>query len=111
MVKREVHGNRRDVEMRQGTLLQKFPDIRIQTEKEMASLTLKGGLGSVPVTFIGLSSPSGYELKIDGVILDQSVHGKDFWQTNFDSVTSTWSRTYNLPISDQESHLIELSHF
>jgi hypothetical protein len=31
------------------------------------------------------------------VPLDLSVHGNDFWQTDYDVVAKTWSLTYNLP--------------
>jgi hypothetical protein len=29
--------------------------------------------------------------------LDQSVHGNDFWQTDFDPVRKRWQITYNIP--------------
>jgi len=40
---------------------------------------------------------------------NQSVHGNDFWQTDFDVATQSWSLTYNLPITDNKSHTIQLT--
>jgi hypothetical protein len=46
---------------------------------------------------------------VNGVPLNQAIHGSDFWQTDYDTETRTWSRTYNLPPSDQKSDCISLS--
>ena len=64
---------------------------------EVREFTFAGGLGYVPVTFEGLDSANGYRLEVDGVELDQSVHGNDFWQSDFNPSSGKWSRTYNLP--------------
>ena len=48
-------------------------------------------------------------LTTDREPLDQNIHGNDFWQTDYDPTTSTWSRTYNLPRSRQEAALIEFA--
>ncbi len=98
MVHREAVGNDRKVVMEVGTLDRVFPDIRVQTKEDEARFQVTGGLGYVPLTFTGLRSPKGYELRIDDVPLDQAVHGSDFWQTDYDPKTQTWSRTYNVPI-------------
>lgn len=101
MIHREAVGNVRQVDLRKGTLLRSYPDIEIGTTRDRASFSLTGGIGFIPVTFRGLSSPDGYELRVDGIVFDQKVHGKDFWQTDYDSVTRTWSRTYNLPSTEK----------
>ena len=59
--------------------------------------------------FNGLTSPRDHQLLFDGQLVDQSVHGNDFWQTDFDAATQSWSLTYNLPITDNESHTIQLT--
>jgi hypothetical protein len=70
-------------------------------------LEIRGGVGYVPVRFEGLKSIAGYKLfektseKL--VPLDQSVHGNDFWQTDFDSASQTYSLTYNLPLDGKSS--------
>ena len=63
----------------------------------------------VPVTITGLRSPSGYTLSVDGRPVNQSVHGNDYWQTDFDSSTRSWSRTYNVPLTGKGTHRIQLS--
>lgn len=101
MVEREAVGNDRKVECKVGNLERRFPDMRVQTKGDQAELTLEKGLGFVPVTFVGLSSFDGFELFVDGKKFDQAVHGSDFWQADFDVKTETWSRTYNLPLSQK----------
>jgi hypothetical protein len=63
-------------------------------------VAITGGLGYVPVTFTGLKSYRDAGLwRDDGDgRVDQSVHGQDFWQADFDATTRTWSLTYNLPL-------------
>lgn len=52
----------------------------------------------MPLTFTNLTQGRGYRLLIDGEVVDQEVHGKDFWQTDYDSLTRRWSQTFNVPI-------------
>jgi len=58
--------------------------------------------------FKGLTSPRGHQLLFDGQPVNQSVHGNDFWRTDFDAATQNWSLTCNLPITDNESHTTQL---
>ena len=66
------------------------------------AVTIKGGVGYVPIRFEGLDSAHGYELyqRINGQDqkLDQGVHGNDFWQTDYDAQSKTYKITYNLPL-------------
>ena len=107
MIHREVVGNDRKVDLKVGQLVSVFPDIRVACVADKASYQLKGGLGYLPVTFINLSQHGGYVLKVDGEPVDQAVHGKDFWQTDYDPVSQTWSQVYNLPRGTGENVLIE----
>ncbi len=102
MIHREAVGNDRHVEVTTGTLEGLYPAIAIRTLNDTAELTLRGGLGFVPVTLAGLTSPRGHTLHLNGRPLDQSVHGNDFWQTDYDPQQRRWSRTYNLPIGDAD---------
>ncbi len=108
MIHREVVGNDYTVTMKAGTLERLHPDVRVRTEKDTATFDLTGGIGCVPVTFTGLASPRNSTLTVDGAPCNQSVHGNDFWQTDYDPVTRTWSRTYNLPPGDKKIHCIGL---
>ncbi|MEJ6560700.1 MAG: hypothetical protein QNL77_04690 [Akkermansiaceae bacterium] len=106
MVHRETAGNARQIEVTQGTLVRKFPDIRIQTENNAATFTLTNGLGYVPLTFTGLKSHRGGTLTVNGQKIDQSIHGNDFWQSDFDPTTQTYSQTFNLPLPEGNTHTI-----
>ncbi len=109
MIQREAQGNERDVQVQRGTLEHVHPDIRVRAERDGADFTLRGGLGQVPVTLTGLSRPAGFVLQVDGVPLDQSVHGRDFWQTDFDPATRTWSQTYNVPVGGTAARMLHFS--
>jgi hypothetical protein len=104
MIQREAIGNDRQVEIKTGKLLGTHPALLISTDHDAAELTLKGGLGHVPITFTGLTSPRGHSLHHNGQPLNQSIHGSDFWQTDYDAKTQTWSHTYNVPIQDALPH-------
>ena len=84
-----------------GKITQTYPTV-IQAEKggEAAQITIKGGLGYVPITFTGLTSYSGYSLmkKTDDgwEKVDQSVHGNDYWQVWYDSEKGNYEWTYNV---------------
>ena len=62
----------------------------------------------MPVTVTGLMSHGGYTLTVDGKPVDQAVHGSDFWQSDYDSATGSWSRTWNLPLNGPAAHRVEL---
>lgn len=103
MVHREAVGNSRRVEVTRGVLEWSYPDVRIRVDDDVAEFTLHGGVGYVPLTFAGLSSHHVAELRINGEPLDQSVHGGDFWQTDYDPATQTWSQTFTVA-SDGAMH-------
>jgi hypothetical protein len=104
MIHREATSNDRRVEVTTGTLEGRYPAVRIQTATDHAELTIADGLGYVPVTFAGLTSHAGYTLLLDGQPVDQSVHGNDFWQTDYDPTQRRWEITYNVPLDDDRPH-------
>jgi hypothetical protein len=81
------------VEIQTGTLERLYPAVRIRAADDRAESTSTGGLGYVPITFTGLASPLGHALYLDGQRLDQSVHGNDFWQTDYDPAAQRWEMT------------------
>jgi hypothetical protein len=110
LIAREALGNDRKVEVVTGRLQRLHPDIRIEAVDNAAEFHLSGGVGFVPVTFSGLGSHAGWNLSIDGKAFDQGVHGSDYWQTDHDPESRTWSLTFNLPAEDgNEPRLIRLS--
>ena len=70
--------------------------------RSSVTVDIKGGVGFVPIRFEGLPIADGYRLyeEVSGKLipLDQSVHGNDFWQTDYNATTKTYNRTYNLPL-------------
>ncbi len=115
MLLREATGNTLTVETVRGRVVKSWPLVIAVDGKDNAEVVLKGGLGFVPITFGGLSSYRGYELwQDDGQgprRVDQAIHGRDFWQTDFDPSSRTWSLSYNVPIDtndDQRGQQVRL---
>jgi len=106
MIQREALGNERRIEMKHGMLQHTWPAITISSEKDQVEFTLTNGLGYVPMTFTGLSLSTGYALFIDDQPLNQSIHGNDFWQTDYDAESKTWSQTFNVPMDDAKPHVV-----
>ena len=106
LVHREAVGGTRQVTVRQGRLERLHPDVRVAAEEGRAAFTVRGGLGHVPITVSGLPTHRGGPLLVDGVPCDQSVHGNDFWQADFDPDSGTWSRTVTMPLKEGIDHEI-----
>ena len=108
-VRREAAGNALKCDAKHGSVLNPYP-LKIAVDaKQTAEITIKGGLGYVPVTFTGLTSASGYALSVDGQRVDQSVHGNDFWQTDYDSTTQRWQQTYNIALPAGQPHTLRFA--
>ena len=98
---REAKGNDLRIEVAGGRLVQDLP-IVIRAERSEVAVTIRGGVGYVPIRFENLPSAGGHVL-YEGVggkerRLDQLVHGNDFWQTDYDAGSGTWGMTFNLPL-------------
>ena len=98
MIHREAVGNDHRIEMKHGTLVRTHPAITVVTADGLAEFTIVGGLGYVPVTFTCLRTPSGHALHMDDQLVNQAIHGNDFWQADYDAATKQWSQTYNVPL-------------
>jgi len=100
---REAVGNNLKVSVTGGKVLNNYP-VAIQTDKPEVTVMIKGGVGVVPISFEGLKSTAGYSLYqlVNGkrIKLDQSVHGNDFWQTDYDALADSYKITYNVPLDD-----------
>ena len=98
---REAAGNDLKVAVQGGKLLKNYPVI-VHAEAKRMEVSIKGGVGYVPLRFEGLDSATGYSLfqMKDGKEnkLDQSVHGNDFWQSDYDASSQSYKLTYNLPL-------------
>ena len=102
MIHREAVGNDLAVQVSRGRLERVRPT-RIRAAGDRAEFTITGGLGYVPITISNLSDYRVGVLEIregDGAWrqVDQSVHGRDYWQADYIAATRTWELTYNIPL-------------
>lgn len=74
--------------------------LTVNTSGNHAQVAITGGLGYVPVVFKGLTDITDPKLwKQQGCtweLVDQSVHGKDFWQADYDTETGLFDLIYNV---------------
>jgi hypothetical protein len=107
---REAVGNNLSVTVQTGTLVHLFP-AQIQVTNNQAAFTVTGGLGAVPFTFSGLSDyrQPVLEENVGGVWtpLDQSVHGNDFWQCDYDAEAGAWAITFTVKLDGTNYQSVE----
>jgi hypothetical protein len=108
LVQREAAGHDLQPEARRGSVLQPYPLRVAVDDHQAAEVRLRGGSGYLPVTFIGLIAPDGYVLFVDDQPLKQSVHGNDFWQTDYDAAAQRWRQTFNIALSTNQAHTVRL---
>ena len=102
---REARQNNLQVQVSGGKLIRSYP-VLVEAGASEVTVDIQGGAGAVPISFRGLASATGHQLfqVVDGKRekFDQSVHGNDFWQTDFDPSTKTYKLTFNLPLDSLE---------
>lgn len=110
---REAIGNNLKISVDGGALVHNYPII-IQADQEEVTVDIEGGVGFVPIRFEGLKQAKGYALYqvVDGkeVKFDQSVHGNDFWQADYDVKTNSFKITFNLPLDGLKKSKWTLRH-
>ncbi len=96
---REVVGNKIIAESPTNTINTTYP-LTVETAGNTGLVKITGGRGYIPVVFSGLTNITDPKLwkAQDSCweLVDQSVHGKDFWQTNFDVESRTFDIVYNV---------------
>ena len=102
MILREARGNDLKVDVSRGRLVRMRPT-RIAADGDRAEFSIAGGLGYVPITISGLGGYRGPVLEMrqgEGPWrrVDQSDHGRDFWQTDYDAAGGAWDVTYSVPL-------------
>ena len=94
------------VSVSKGGLKSELP-LKIEAEGDEAGFIITGGFGYIPVTITGLDAFSGYVLEYkDGeewIKLEQSVHGNDYWQCYYDSISGRYELSYNIPAPGEEN--------
>jgi len=101
MIRREAVGNDLGVSVSVGTLERSRPT-KIRAKNDRAEFTIAGGLGALPVTVTGLTRYRRGKLEMRSAstqwkTVDQAVHGRDFWQTDYDEGSGTWEITHSVP--------------
>lgn len=99
---RQAIGNNLKVTAARGQVRRTYPILVAADKEGRAEIEVTGGLGYVPICFTGLPRHDGYGLwRRAGAELKeirQDVRGNDFWQSDYDPETRTWSRTYNVSL-------------
>ena len=102
---REAIGNDLAVKITGGRTVQNYPLV-IHVEKPEVTVSIKGGIGAVPMRFEGLNSSVALRLYriVNGepILFDKAVHGNDFWQTDYNPDQNTWSITYNIKLAPEK---------
>ncbi|MCP4262374.1 MAG: hypothetical protein GY774_33465 [Planctomycetes bacterium] len=102
---REAIGNDLEVKVTGGRMMRNYPLV-IHVEKPEVTVSIKGGIGAVPIRFEGLKSSVGLRLYriVNGepMPFEQAVHGNDFWQTDYNPAQDTWSITYNIKLASEK---------
>ncbi|MDO6803065.1 T9SS type A sorting domain-containing protein [Wenyingzhuangia sp. 1_MG-2023] len=96
---RESLGNKITATSSTNTVHTTYP-LTVETSNNTAQVTLTGGRGYVPIMFSGLSAVTNPVLwkSYDNCweLVDQSLHGKDFWQVNYNTETELFDLVYNV---------------
>jgi hypothetical protein len=102
MIHREAVNNDLEVTASRGKIVHRYP-VLVEVDAEgRAEFSVRGGVGHVPIALAGVKHYRGFRLdRSDGgpwTPVDQSVHGNDFWQTDYDAAAAAWRLTYNVPL-------------
>jgi hypothetical protein len=100
-VHREAKGNALQPIAKRGVITKSYPLVITADDEQHAQVTIKGGLGHVPVTFAGLKSPKGHRVLVDG----QPV---THWQTDWNAVTQRWQIVCNMAAGEDREMKIVL---
>lgn len=96
---REAQGNKIIASSPTNTIDTDYP-LTVQTTNNEGLVNMTGGRGYVPIVFTGLTNVDNPTLwKAEDncwEIVDQSLHVKDFWQSNYNSSTGSFDLIYNV---------------
>lgn len=86
-VQREATGNHLKISASQGSVRQTYPVAVAVDREQRAAFVLEGGVGRVPITFLGLDQPGNYRLTVNGEPVTDG-------QTDWEPESRQWSHTY-----------------
>ncbi|MCX6358473.1 MAG: LamG domain-containing protein [Armatimonadetes bacterium] len=102
IIRREAAGNALTAKATVGRIASAWP-LKVAAIGDRARFSVTGGLGYVPITFTGLTGFRDPVLEVrepggPWKRVDQTLHGKDYWQADFDAEARTWEITYTIPL-------------
>ena len=103
-IHRELTLNNLDVTIISGGVLKNNYPLIIavdDTAKEL-QFTIIRGAGAIPMRFDNVSS-SYCDLYCNDERFNEEVHGNDFWQTDYDPKTQSFSHSFNVPFDGKNS--------
>lgn len=107
IIARDAVLHEQKVQIKKGTLVQRYPDIKVKADQGNAQFIVRGKqYRYTPVTVSNLKSATQGQIFVDGKPLDQSLYGEDYYQTEFNAATGTWSKTYNIKFSGPDTHTV-----
>jgi hypothetical protein len=93
-VHREVKRNSLNAVVKRGAITKSYPLVVTVDEQQRAEVTVKNGLGHVPVIFTGLKSPGGHRVLVDGRTVTH-------WQTDWDAEKKLWNIVCNVAAREE----------
>ncbi len=111
---RESLGNQIIAESPLNTIDDDYP-LNVNTQNNEGLVFITGGRGYVPVKFTGLTSSAnpGLWRAYDNCweLVDQSVNGKDFWQTDYNVEDNTFTMIFNVDQDIPNDSTAVISYF
>ena len=103
------------MQIKKCTLIKDYPVIIKVDSEQKAEVTIEKGIGYLPITITGLNSYKGWCLERKNgdkwIKVDQSVHGNDYWQTDYDGQNNKWEITYNVLMDRENINVPEIFRF
>ena len=93
-VHREAKGNALQPIAKRGRITKSYPLIIAVDDEQRAQVTVKGGLGHVPVVLTGLKTPNGQRVLVNGQPITH-------WQTDWDAAAQHWRIVCNVAASEE----------
>ena len=97
IVPREVNYNYSNVVVVDGGDMESKYPLKILVKSEVVNISMKGGLGGYPMEFYGLTHINYDLVQIvqNEVVTLKNGDKNDYWQTDYDIVSGTYTMTYN----------------
>ena len=106
-IHRELTKNLKVTIISGGTITNNYPLIIVVDRTRDLQFTIEQGVGAVPIRFDNVESVH-CDLYCNDVKFKPEVHGNDFWQTEYDPTTHSFSHSFNVLLDNMSSSLFTL---